>query len=312
VSSSKSPTGIVLLDKPAGISSAAAVAKVKRVFGPKAKVGHSGTLDPFASGLLVCLLGSATRLARFFQSGHKRYSGIIRLGITTDSDDITGSIIAQNEVALSDSEILDSSKKFLGKIMQAPPRISAVKINGERAYRRARNGEDFEIKTREVLISKFEVTRLSVNQLGFVIECGSGTYIRSIARDLGEILSCGATLETLRREASSPFDLSDALTLDQLSNNSLRPWIDGFRDDPYVKFESHQVQQLLHGDRSPLLIEHGRIRKLADSGAKSSILIYGDEVPRGIISEQDGVWKVELNINSESPAGDLAVENHSE
>lgn len=228
--------GIILLDKARGITSAKAIAQVKRKLNI-AKIGHAGTLDPLATGLLVCLLGKATKLATQFQKGTKCYAGTFLFGHTSNTDDIDGEILSGDCTIPSIDEIRDASRSFIGSIQQIPPKVSAIKQGGARAYDMARKGIAFELSPREVCIESFEIFEpsrdfLTVNlggqpeesvsrfdysrHVGFRIVCSSGTYIRSIARDLGQSLACGGLLSSLRRERSAPFSVSQACLCNDL------------------------------------------------------------------------------------------------
>jgi tRNA pseudouridine55 synthase len=209
------PSGVFLLNKRAGFSSAQAIALLKRRLGIK-KIGHAGTLDPFATGLLVCLVNSATKLADSIQAGVKTYSGVIRLGITTDSDDITGAIISESDSIPSADAVIACAGTFRGKFQQVPPRVSAIKISGQRAYDMQRKGQQFELQARETEVYSSSFEMLDAQNLRFELCCAKGFYVRSFARDLGEKLGCGATLAVLQREASLPFALSQAKFVDQL------------------------------------------------------------------------------------------------
>jgi len=207
--------GIVLLDKAAGLSSAQAIAQVKRKLNLN-KIGHAGTLDPMATGLLVCLTGKATRLASYAECGRKRYRGSIRLGISTETDDVTGRVLREAEVKTSIVELRRLASCFEGEISQAPPRVSALKVAGQRAYRIVREGGEPALKERRVQVFRFEIVSLEGAEAGFVLECSRGTYARALARDLGDRLGCGGALSVLRREASAPFDISQARPLEEL------------------------------------------------------------------------------------------------
>ena len=167
-------SGILLIDKPQGITSADVVFKVRRALSTK-RVGHSGTLDPMATGLVVCLIGPCTRFASFAEAGGKTYTGTIKLGFTTDSDDITGKGIEEKPVNVSDTARSENISKFLGEISQIPPKVSAIKVDGKRAYALAREGQDFELKARKVIIDSFSFVRKDNVTVDFEIKCGKGT-----------------------------------------------------------------------------------------------------------------------------------------
>ena len=214
--------GGLLIDKPQGITSAEVLRQLKRNFGIQ-KLGHCGTLDPLATGLLVVLCGKATRLQDIVVDGAKTYSGVIRFGLRTDSDDITGSVIESDaELAAIRNEPQESiveriRRTFIGAIEQRPPVVSAIKVDGKRSYARARDGEVVELAARGVEIYSLALEFVSDNQLGYRVECSKGTYVRSLARDIGVYLGIPATLESIRRERSGTFDVRDAILLSELS-----------------------------------------------------------------------------------------------
>lgn len=210
---------VVLLDKPAGRTSFDVINDLKRYAGVR-KIGHSGTLDKFASGLLVVCTGKYTRLTRYFLESDKRYTGTIQLGIETDTCDITGDVISENSCnELSEEKKFESVDGFRGKIVQVPPGYSSLKIKGKRASDRIRNGEEVVLEPRNVEIYSFEITASDIEKgsVDFNIRCSKGTYIRAIARDLGRKLGCGACLASLRRIESGDFNVTDALPPEKLS-----------------------------------------------------------------------------------------------
>jgi len=221
--------GLLLVDKPAGMTSHDVVAKVRKLAGTR-KVGHAGTLDPMATGLLVLGIESATKLLTFIVGADKTYEATLRLGASTITDDREGEVIEQASTAqlgsVSDESISAQLSKLRGVIQQVPSAVSAIKVNGERAYDRVRAGEVFELKSREVTITKLEVLgqiRREENyiDIDIIVDCSSGTYIRAIARDLGAALGVGGHLTQLRRTRIGAFDVSDALTLDGTSTQAI-------------------------------------------------------------------------------------------
>ncbi len=207
------PAGILLVDKPAGITSAAVVAIVKRALGGP-KVGHLGTLDPFATGLLPLCIGEATKAAPYWNLSDKGYQGLLRLGVSTDTLDATGKELARQPCpALDRIDLEELAAAFTGEIEQVPPAYSAIKQGGRRSYELARAGQAAEPPPRRVHIHSLRLTVHGDETLQIVVECSKGTYIRSLARDIGDRLGCGALLQSLRRTRFGPFDLSDALAL---------------------------------------------------------------------------------------------------
>jgi len=207
--------GLVVADKPGGKTSCWAVSQVKRILAEN-KAGHAGTLDPLATGVLVIGLGFATRILKYIESFDKEYTGVIRLGLTTDTDDAEGRITGESPVPEVTREKWDAVlRSFTGRLMQTPPRYSAIKMSGERAYDRARRGEVFEMKSREITIHALELTRwdAAACQAEVKVRCSKGTYIRSLARDIGGVLGCGGHLISLRRDRIGPFSLGKAVRL---------------------------------------------------------------------------------------------------
>lgn len=203
---------VLLLDKPAGITSFDFISQVRRI-GLIKKIGHSGTLDKFASGLLVICTGQATKLTRYFLESDKRYTGTIKLGIATDTCDITGEIISQQELhGLDEKMIRRAMAGFSGESVQVPPEYSSLKIRGERASDRVRRGETVTLEGRKIRITRADIVALDIVEgtVDFDIACSKGTYIRSIARDLGRVLGTGGCLQELRRIESGKFSISNA------------------------------------------------------------------------------------------------------
>ena len=213
--------GFLVLDKPAGLSSHACVSQVRRAYGLK-RVGHGGTLDPAVTGVLPIALGPATRLLPYL-SGDKAYRGVIQLGLTSSSDDLEGETLQQRPVPeLSLTELEAALAPFRGAILQRPPQVSAVHVNGERAYARVRRGEQLDLPPRPVTIHALELLswEQASGRLELAVRCSAGTYIRSLARDLGEALGCGGCLASLRRTEALGFSLEQALPLEQLQQGA--------------------------------------------------------------------------------------------
>jgi tRNA pseudouridine55 synthase len=205
--------GIVIIDKPENMSSAKVVARVKAALGAK-KVGHTGTLDPFATGILICCINRATRLARFFLEGDKSYGATIRLGIETDTQDATGAVISENHVAdIEEKHLADVFQRFQGWIDQIPPAYSALKHKGVPLYKLARQGKPMNKPARKVHISSLRILEIEHPCVRFEVHCSTGTYVRTLCADIGAALGCGGHLKTLQRTCSSRFVLKDALPL---------------------------------------------------------------------------------------------------
>ena len=211
-------TGIILIDKPKDITSFGAVARVRRVCGEK-KCGHTGTLDPMATGLLTVMLGGATRFSELLPSHDKAYRAEFRLGTVTDTLDITGKVLETRPVSANAAQVAAALAEFVGEIEQLPPMYSAVSVNGKRLYDLARQGVEVEREPRRVTVYSAEILEAneSAGEYAVSVECSSGTYIRTLISDLGEKLGCGAVLTELRRTAANGFKIDSAVTLEALS-----------------------------------------------------------------------------------------------
>ncbi|MCE2705946.1 MAG: tRNA pseudouridine(55) synthase TruB [Proteobacteria bacterium] len=210
--------GVLLLNKPLGLSSNATLQKVKHLYHAK-KAGHTGTLDPLATGLLPICFGEATKFSSFLLDGNKEYIATIQLGISTTTYDAEGEITEQSNVNTSKEDICNVVNSFLGKITQTPPIFSALKVNGKPLYEYARNGIDVEVKSREIEILELEILEyLNDKQFKLRILCSKGTYIRSLAHDIGKLLGCGAHLGGLVRTKTNEFSLDKRINLEFLNN----------------------------------------------------------------------------------------------
>jgi tRNA pseudouridine55 synthase len=212
--------GLLLVDKPAGMTSHDVVQHVRRVYGERS-IGHLGTLDPFATGLLVLLIGRATRLATFLDTEPKVYEAVITFGAETDTDDETGTVIRTADPP-SENDVRAMLETLTGTISQIPPAYSAKSVDGTRAYDAARRGEALDLPPVDVTVHSWEIRYLSRETLSATITCGGGTYIRALARDLGRLTSSAAHLSSLRRTHAGQFDVRDAATLESLAAGPAR------------------------------------------------------------------------------------------
>lgn len=213
--------GVILIDKPAAMTSAKMVSRVKSLLSLK-KAGHAGTLDPFATGLMICLLNRATRLAGFLLHGAKTYEAVLELGVTTDTQDFTGNPVASKAVpGYSTAHIAATLDTFTGTLLQAPPVYSALKHNGRPLYQYARQGNPIQKPARRITISKIVPLEINLPWVRFRVSCSAGTYIRTLCADIGKRLGCGGHLKDLRRIASSGFTVAEAFTLEQLEKMAL-------------------------------------------------------------------------------------------
>ena len=212
--------GLLLIDKPAGMTSHDVVQRVRKVYGERS-IGHLGTLDPFATGLLILLLGRATRLATFIDAEPKVYEATIKFGEETDTDDATGTVIRTSGVP-DERAVKEAIGQLTGVISQVPPAYSAKSVDGTRAYDAARRGEPLQLPAADVTVHSWELASFRDGQLKAVINCSSGTYIRALARDLGRLTSSAAHLASLRRTRAGTFDVADASSLETLTRDSTR------------------------------------------------------------------------------------------
>lgn len=260
--------GIVLLDKPGGLSSNQALQKVRRIFRAE-KAGHTGALDPLATGLLPICLGEATKVAGLLLAGTKAYRTRVQLGAETDSDDVEGAVIGQWPVPMLERAPIEALlTQFQGRIQQVPPRYSALKRDGEPLYRRARRGEVFEVAAREVEIIRIDLRALGPDWLDLEVECGSGTYIRSLARDIGTALGCGGHVASLRRLWVEPFRSPRMYALDELADLATQG--DAVRDDvllPIAAALPHWRRVVLTSDQTSRLRQGQRIALGVDAGS---------------------------------------------
>jgi tRNA pseudouridine55 synthase len=253
-------SGILLLDKPQGLSSNQALQKARRFFNAR-KAGHTGSLDPLATGLLPVCFGEATKIAGYLLGSRKAYDAEVHLGVTTDTDDANGEAISTRPVpTLTDADIDAALCTLRGRIVQTPPVYSALKQGGVPLYKRARRGEDVQVPSREVDVHQLQLVWRDGERLGLHVECGSGTYVRSLARDLGERLGCGAHLTALRRTWVDPFidpQMTSLEALQQLQvdgdftaiDRLLLPLEDGLAALPALTVSAEQALQLQQGKR---------------------------------------------------------------
>ncbi len=214
--------GIVLVNKPKGITSHDVVDVARGRLGIR-KIGHAGTLDPMATGLLILLVGKATKLSSRFSQFDKQYEATLHLGIRTDTADAEGKVIEEREVSVSESQIKEAFSKFVGEIEQVPPMVSAIRYKGKRLYELARKGIVVPRPPRRVTIYELKITEINLPYVSFVVTCSKGTYIRKLCEDIGELLGCGAHQCRLHRIRIGPFSVKEAIELEELDESSIRP-----------------------------------------------------------------------------------------
>ena len=261
-------SGWLVVDKPAGLTSTAVVNKVKWAFDAK-KAGHAGTLDPDATGVLAVALGEATKTVPYITDALKAYTFTVRLGQSTNTDDAEGEILKTSDARPEDAQIKDALGQFIGDIMQVPPQFSAVKIDGQRAYKLARDGEDLELAARPLWVDELIMTdRPDADHVTLEMTCGKGGYVRSIARDLGEALGCFGHVRELRRIWSGPFDATDGISLEQINELAKQPDLDtylhpleeGLQDLPQVSATPEGAVRMRNGNPGMVMasdVEYG-------------------------------------------------------
>lgn len=254
--------GIISIDKPQGWTSQDVTARLRRVFNTK-RIGHGGTLDPMATGVLPVFVGRATRGVEFFEHAGKTYEAVLRLGITTDTEDITGTVLTEREGNIIREEFLAVLPQFRGEILQVPPMYSALKVNGQKLYDLARKGREVERQPRPITIHRLELLEFAGNEAKIVVECSKGTYIRTLCKDIGEALGCGGCMAELRRVAAGDYSLADAVPLETLLRQSeagepveqyLRPVDSLFGGRPALTLTPKQEQRCRNGN--PFSVSH--------------------------------------------------------
>lgn len=289
--------GVINVNKPKGLTSRYVVNRVARIVKP-AKAGHAGTLDPLATGVLVICVGKATRLMARVQQKRKVYRGTFQLGVTSNTDDSEGEVVEVVDApSVSESDIRGLLPGFTGEIQQVPPPYSAIKINGRRAYQLVRKGIDVEIPARPVTVHRIELLSYSSNQLELEIECGAGTYIRSIGRDIGAQLKCGAIMTGLVRTRIGEFDVESAVDYDGITPESiesiLQPPLTVVGDLPQYECDDHDIDYLRNGRPMVCRKEYsdGTEVAMVDQGVLVAMARYQSEhnllLPQRVFSEVD-------------------------
>lgn len=279
--------GLLVIDKPAGMTSRDVVNRVQRWFPRKTKLGHTGTLDPLATGVLVMCVGAATRLADYVQAMGKTYTSCFRLGAISTTDDADGEITEiPNAVPLSREQVDAALAGFVGVIHQVPPSFSAIKVAGERAHTLARQGQDVSLVARPVRIDAVRVTHYEWPLLDVEIDCGKGTYIRSIARDLGDKLGCGAHVQALRRTRVGPFQVEQGIGLDispKEAHARLLPMTTATAQMKQVRLTRDEAKRFRNGQTLPLPVS-GRVPEgIAVTDEQGNLIGIAEQNPSGHI-----------------------------
>ncbi|MDY2910360.1 MAG: tRNA pseudouridine(55) synthase TruB [Oscillospiraceae bacterium] len=260
--------GIILVDKPADWTSHDVVAKLRGILHER-RVGHSGTLDPMATGLLTVFVGRATRAVQFAETYNKRYVASLRCGYSTDTQDTSGRVTAQTGISPTEAELTDVLPEFTGEISQIPPMYSAIKVSGKKLYELARKGETVERKPRTVNISELSLVGHDGDDFVLSVSCSKGTYIRTLCNDIGERLGCLACMSALRRTNAGPFDVRDAHTLSEIAEDPERyiiPVDSLFSEHPAIELSAAQTAKLKCGNILNVSAKNGTYRVYSENG----------------------------------------------
>ncbi len=277
-------SGVLVVDKPVGLTSHDVVQIIRKGTNIR-RAGHTGTLDPRASGVLVVLIGPAVRLSEYVSASDKRYQAVIRLGEATDTYDSEGRVVSTSPVNITEEQFVEALQQFVGEIEQVPPPYSAVKVQGRRAYEMAREGEEVDLQPRKIKVYSLELLEWAPPEAVIDVHCSSGTYIRSLANDLGRVLGCGAHLVGLRRTRSGRFTLRDAVPLRKLREafengtwyQYLIPAAEALADWPAVELDHEQVELIRHGHRIPGQPGIGKmVRAINEQGELVALLEYDE------------------------------------
>ena len=262
--------GIVIVDKPEGWTSQDVVSKLRGVFQTR-RIGHGGTLDPMATGVLPVFVGRATRGVEFFEHAEKTYEAVLRLGLSTDTEDITCTVLAEKEVNITEQQFLSALESFRGEIQQVPPMYSAIKVNGQKLCDLARKGRCVERKPRTITIHRLECLAFAGNTARLLVHCSKGTYIRTLCKDIGEALGCGGCMESLRRVTAGEYTIQNSVPLQSLIESTdpgvyLLPVDSMFRQYPAVKLTEKQEKCCRNGVAFTSNLAEGTYRVYAQNG----------------------------------------------
>ena len=262
--------GIVIVDKPQGWTSQDVTARLRRVFNTR-RIGHGGTLDPMATGVLPVFVGRGTRGVEFFEHAEKTYETVLRPGITTDTEDITGTVLTQVEAHITAEMVEAVLPQFRGDILQVPPMYSALKVNGQKLYDLARTGQEVERQPRPITIHELTLLGVQEDGIHLRVRCSKGTYIRTLCKDLGEALGCGGCMAALRRVQAGEYTISESVPLQQLLETDdpqqyLRPVDSMFRNYPAVTLSPKQELRCRNGNSFSVTMEPGTYRAYGQNG----------------------------------------------
>lgn len=262
--------GIVIVDKPQGWTSQDVTARLRRVFSTR-RIGHGGTLDPMATGVLPVFVGRATRAVEFFEHAEKTYETVLRFGITTDTEDMTGTVLTEENVSFTEEQLQETLVAFRGEILQVPPMYSALKVNGQKLCDLARKGKTVERQPRPITIHELTLVERGENTLRLRVRCSKGTYIRTLCKDIGEKLGCGGCMESLRRVAAGEYTIDEAVPLQTLLDTEepekyLRDVDTMFRNYPAVTLTANQETRCRNGNAFSVSLAPGTYRAYSQGG----------------------------------------------
>lgn len=262
--------GIVIVDKPQGWTSQDVTARLRRVFGTR-RIGHGGTLDPMATGVLPVFVGRATRAVEFFEHAEKTYETVLRFGITTDTEDMTGTVLTEENVSFTEEQLQETLAAFRGEILQVPPMYSALKVNGQKLCDLARKGKTVARQPRPITIHELTLVERGENTLRLRVRCSKGTYIRTLCKDIGEKLGCGGCMESLRRVAAGEYTIDEAVPLQTLLDTEepekyLRDVDTMFRNYPAVTLTANQETRSRNGNAFSVSLAPGTYRAYSQGG----------------------------------------------
>ena len=284
--------GIVIVDKPSGWTSQDVTARLRRVFDTR-RIGHGGTLDPMATGVLPVFVGRATRGVEFFEHAEKTYEALLLPGLTTDTEDVTGTVLQKREVSLTEQDVEAVLPRFRGEILQVPPMYSALKVNGQKLCDLARKGKEIARQPRPITIHELEFLGFQEGMVKLRVRCSKGTYVRTLCKDIGEALGCGGCMAALRRTAAGSYDLSQAVALQTLLDTQepeqyLRPVDTLFSRYPAVTLTPNQETRCRNGNAFSLALPDGTYR--AYSGAGEFLMLAKAE--NGVMSTIKSFFEV--------------------
>ena len=284
--------GIVIVDKPQGWTSQDVVSKLRGVLQTR-RIGHGGTLDPMATGVLPVFVGRGTRGVEFFEHAEKTYETVLQLGIATDTEDITGTVLEEKAVSVTEAEFLEILNQFRGKIQQVPPMYSALKVNGQKLCDLARKGREVERQPREIEIFLLDCLEFTGTTARLRVRCSKGTYIRTLCKDIGQALGCGGCMAELRRVQAGEYTIEEAVPLAELIETAdpesyLRPVDSMFRNYPAVTLSAKQELRCRNGNSFSMAMEAGTYRAYGQNGE----FLMLAKVEDGVMSTIKSFWEV--------------------